>query len=72
MGTATYRIVPQPNLTFSVEIFGPGEKHYGAHGFTSAAYAEAWINEKKRAAKADQKWERVASNISPVASHLKI
>jgi hypothetical protein len=63
MGKIRYRIIPQPNLTFTVEIFGTGNSIYGAAGFTNVADAEAWINEKKRAAKADEMWERSSESV---------
>jgi hypothetical protein len=71
VGKTVYRIIPKPNSTFTVEIFGSGEKHYGASGFASEADAEAWINEKKKAAKADEQWERIADNISPINGRQK-
>jgi hypothetical protein len=64
MEKTVYRIIPQANSTFTVEVFGPGEKRYGAAGFASEADAEAWVNEKKKAAKADERWERIAANAS--------
>ena len=63
MGKIRYRIIPQPNLTFTVEIFGTGNRNYGAAGFANMADAETWINEKKRAAKADEKWECISEGV---------
>jgi hypothetical protein len=71
MGTVIYRIVPQSKSSFGVEIFGPGDRHYGAYGFMTEAAAQAWVNEKRRAAKADQKWEQIPFNISPVDGRIK-
>ena len=59
MAKTVYRIIPQENSTFTVEIYRPGESNYGASGFASEADAEAWINEKKKIAKADEEWEDV-------------
>jgi hypothetical protein len=67
MGKIIYRIIPQPNSTFNVEIFRPGKGGYGASGFQSEAAAEAWINEKKKTAKADKAddvWERISHDAS--------
>jgi hypothetical protein len=57
MSKISYRIVLQPNSTFAVEIFGPDRRRSGAAGFTTEAAAQAWVNEKKRLAKADEKSE---------------
>jgi hypothetical protein len=59
MSQITYRIILQPNSTFAVEIFELDRKRGGAAGFTTKAAAQAWLNEKKRSAKADEKSERL-------------
>jgi len=71
MGKTVYRIILQPNSTFTAEIFEPGGRHYGASGFTSEAEAEAWINEKKKIAKVDEEWERIAFDVSPINGRQK-
>jgi len=74
MAKIVYRIIPQPNSTFTVEVFGPGEKRYGAAGFASEADAEAWVIEKKKTAEAEKAkdvWERIAHDISPINGRQK-
>jgi hypothetical protein len=63
MGVTIYRITPQADSTFTVEIIGPGSRHRGASGFKSEAEAEAWVSEKKRMAPADEEWERRAPRV---------
>jgi hypothetical protein len=74
MAKSVYRIILQPNSTFTVEIFEPEGRHYGASGFTSVAEAEAWVKEKKeiaKADKADEVWERIASDVSSINGRQK-
>jgi hypothetical protein len=74
MAKTVYRIILQPNSTFTVKIFEPGSRHYGASGFTSVAEAEAWVKKKKeiaKADKADEVWERIAFDISPINGRQK-
>jgi hypothetical protein len=75
MEKTVYRIVLQPNSTFTVEIFGPRGRRYGASGFMSVADAEVWVKSKRRSAladKADEEWERIASDVSTINGRQKI
>jgi hypothetical protein len=64
MAKTVYRIVLQPNATFTVEIYRLGDRHGGAAGFASEAEAEAWISEKKKLAQADEVWERIPADVT--------
>jgi hypothetical protein len=52
MAETIYRILPQSDSTFAIEIIEPGSVRgsvrRGAFGFENEAHAEAWIVEEKR------------------------
>jgi hypothetical protein len=52
MAETIYRILPQSDSTFAVEIIEPGSVRgsvrRGAFGFESQSEVEAWIAEEKR------------------------
>ena len=45
---ATYRVVPQKDMTYGVEVAVPGSYPAMVTSFTTAQKAEAWIVEHKR------------------------
>jgi hypothetical protein len=59
MAETTYQIRSIPGAgTFSVSIKTPDGRLSGASGFKSEADAMAWIDQRKRRAKADESSER--------------
>jgi hypothetical protein len=53
---ASYRVVPQNDLTFGVEVIVPGSFPAIVTSFATEKAAEAWIADYK---------QRVAENVSP-------
>jgi hypothetical protein len=55
MAQATYHITAMPGgESFSVSVTSPDGRLSGASGFKNEADAKAWVNQRKRRAKADQ------------------
>ena len=58
VGTVTFRLVFQHDLTYAIELTTADGKHSVIKNFAREADAEAWIEEKKGGAPADEVWVR--------------
>ncbi len=56
MTETTYRIIPQANNSYGVEVARPGVLPQRAAGFASEAEANAWIAQDKRLRDAADPW----------------
>jgi len=59
MAKILFRILPQGDGDYAVEITEPDVPAYTITGFKSEAEAEAWVADRQFAAKDADRWERL-------------
>jgi hypothetical protein len=61
MTSTSYKVIPQADHAFRIELVRAGTLPYAACGFLTPAQAEGWIARDRRMARAPSQWPRFAS-----------
>ena len=59
MAKISFRILPQGEEDYAVEVTQPGDPAYTVTGFRSEADAEAWVADRQFSAKGADRWVRL-------------
>jgi hypothetical protein len=59
MAKILFRILPQGEDDYAVEVTEPGDPAYTVTGFRSEAEAEAWVADRQFSAKGADRWVRL-------------
>ena len=59
MAKILFRILPQGEGDYAVEVTEPGDPAYTVTGFKSEEEAEAWVADRQFSAKGADRWERL-------------
>ena len=59
MAKILFRILPQGDGDYVLEVTEPGVPAYTIAGFKSEAEAEAWVADRQFSAKGADRWERL-------------
>ena len=59
MAKISFRILPQGEEDYAVEVTEPGDPAYTVTGFRSEAEAEAWVADRQFSGKVADQWVRL-------------
>jgi hypothetical protein len=59
MAKIFFRILPQEDSAYAVEVTEPGDPAYMVGGFQTEGDAEAWVADRQFASKGADRWQRL-------------